>query len=84
MIHDGYEILVLMNSKQLHIQTFWILNLQRFGNAMVYYAFGYRNTFQLSTQIIVPILVHKLSQNLNVKSLYALKFHIYVYGHGVT
>ena len=79
MIHDGYEILVLMNSKQLHIQTFWILNLQRFGNAMVYYAFAYRNT-----QIIVPIPVHKLSQNLNVESLYVLKFHIYVYSDGVT
>ena len=39
---------------------------------------------KLSTQIIVPIPVHKLSQNLNVKSLYVLKFHIYVYSHGVT
>ena len=43
-----------------------------------------RYTFQLSNQIIVPIPVHKLSQNLNVKSLYVLKFHIYVYSHGVT
>ena len=79
MIHDGYEILVLMNSKQLHIQTFWILNLKRFCNAMVYYAFGYRNT-----QIMVQITVHKLSQNFNVKSLYVPKFHIYVYSDGVT
>ena len=74
MIHDGYEILVLINSKQLHIQTFWILNLQRFGNAMVYYAFGYRNT-----QIIVPIPVHKLSQNLDVKSLYMFSNSISMY-----
>ena len=51
---------------------------------MLWYIMHLVIEIQLSTQIIVPIPVHKLSQNLNVKSLYVFKFHIYVYSHGVT